>query len=151
MSDEMRFYLGFEDEADAAAAEAIASDVNELGGQAELLRDQQFLPVPVLLAIVIPPGVGLLASVFHRIFERSQPGVLIDARGEDLKVTALKGTPFGTVVILAGEDDKVERSDIAEADVGEYISKALSALAGGKSASEAAAEAESAVKDGEKT
>src|SRR3954453_11691260 len=122
MAETVHFQLDNEDDADQ-----VVDEINELGAQASIEDVEGIVPLAVLLAVVIPPGAALLAKVVNRIVERwRKVGVLIDAR--DVRppvVQKLPGTPFGTVVILTKDGQRSERSDIAEEDLGDYVSKAL--------------------------
>ncbi len=141
--------INFDSEDDARA---LADDIRAQGASAQLEPGAGLLPLGVLLWIVIPPGIGLLALVANRIAHSwLDHGTLIDARGDGpVQVVEQKGLDYGTVVLLTRDGDRSERSDLPDgSSVGDYIGKALTALGGGASASEADAQAAAtASKDG---
>lgn len=128
-------------------ADTIAGEVRSQGGGAEITDEPGLLPVGVLLAIVIPPGAAILAVVINRIIHSwVDHGTLIDARGTGApRITEEPALDAGTVVILTRDGDKSERSNLSEDTASEYIGKALAALSGGASATEADQQAASAV------
>lgn len=129
--------INFESEAEA---QAFAAEIRAKGGSAEISSEPGLLPIGILLWVVIPPGLGLLALVANKIAHSwLDHGTLIDARGEGpAQVVKQDGLPYGTVVILSRDGDKSERSDLPDdSSVSDYIGKALTALSGGASASEA--------------
>ncbi len=150
MPNDVSFIVAFdrqdEEEANALASK-IQSEHGDDGVTAEIQENAGFLPLLVLLAIVVPPGIALLTVTISRVIERwKRHGVLIDARGPKVVVQDLPGTPFGTVAIVTGKDEKFERSDISEEDLSKYIGAAVSALTGGASGDEAKKAADEATK-----
>lgn len=129
-------------------AQAIAADVEQQGGTAEVSDEKGILPLLILLVVVIPPGLGVLALVINRIVHSwHDHGVLIDARGTGAP-TLIKDSslPYGTVVILTRDGQQSSRSDLAEMDLSKYIGAAMQALSGGASATAAKTVAEGALK-----
>lgn len=142
--DGLRFRVAFEDESSSTEARrAIAA----AGGEVLVEEEAGLLPLAVLLAVVLPPGIALVALTLNDIVHSwKDRGTVIDARGEgDPKISASKGLPYGTIVILTRDGDEAKRSDLAPTDVGAYLASALKALAGGASASVAAKAAASAI------
>jgi hypothetical protein len=91
------------------------------------------LPIPILLAIVVPPGVGILVTVINQIVHSwTDKGVLIDARGTgDPRILKDGDLPYGTVVILSRDGDKTTRTDLTDEKLSDYIAGAVGALTGG--------------------
>jgi hypothetical protein len=131
--------IAFRVELEEGEPDVIAEELRGLGAQADIEVPKGIVPLAVALVVVIPPGVALLGSVFNRILERwRRNGVMIDAREDGPpEVRPLPGTPFGTVLILSRDGDRSERSDLPEDNLSDYIAKAVGALTGGASASEA--------------
>jgi hypothetical protein len=120
-------------------ARTLAVDVRNQGGSAEITEEPGLLPLPVLLAVVIPPGIALLAIVMDRIVHNWRGrGVLIDARGDGPpRISKEADLPYGTVVILTRKGDESHRSDLPTEKLGEYLAQSIGALNGGASAPEA--------------
>ena len=135
-SDQVAFRVALEE----GDPDEVAGELQALGAEAAVEAPKGIVPLAVALLVVIPPGLALLASVTNRIVERwRRNGVLIDARKDGPpEVSPLPGTPYGTVVILSRDGDRNERSDLPEENLGDYIAKAIGALSGGASATEAA-------------
>jgi hypothetical protein len=128
-------------------AQAIAAGVEQQGGTAEVTDEKGILPLAILLALVIPPGVGLLAQVINRIVHSWRDhGVLIDARGTGAPTLIKENSlPYGTVVILTRDGEQSSRSDLPEIDLSTYIGAAVKAASGGASAAAAKTAAEAAL------
>lgn len=128
-------------------AKAIAAEIEQYGGSADVHEEKGILPLAVVLAVVIPPGVGLLALVINRIVHSWRDhGVIIDARGSGAPtIIEERSLPYGTVVILSRDGDKSKRSDLSEMELSKYISEAVKAISGGASAEAVKAAAESAL------
>jgi hypothetical protein len=126
-------------------ARAIANDVVEGGGEAivDVPAQKGLLPVAVLLAIVIPPGLALLAKTVNDIVHSwKDHGTVIDATGDgDPKIKGGGDLPYGTVVVITKDGESAERSDLEGELAGDYIAKVLKALKGGASAEQAMAAA----------
>ncbi len=121
-----------------AEADAFAADLQAQGASTQIEEHPHILPAAILLWVVVPPAIGLLAYVGNRIAKTwFDHGTLIDARGTGVPVVVKQdGLPYGTVVILTRDGDKSQRTDLPDEDsVSEYISKALSAVVQGDSAS----------------
>ena len=115
---------------EAVDAGSLADDLRAMGADVVDETRRSALPSTETLLVVVS-GAALLAEVVNRIVHswRDKHGTLIDARGVgDPRVRSLPSAPFGTVVVLSGDDDRVERSDLPPSTVGEYIAKALGAL-----------------------
>ena len=125
-------------------AQTMRDDIVREGGSAEVKEEGEgVLPVAVLLWVAIPPGLALLAQVVDRIVHGwRDDGTLIDAREDGpAKISKQDGLPFGTVIILTKDGEESKRTDLSEVDVATYVGKALEAVSGGASATEADQEA----------
>jgi hypothetical protein len=138
---EIRLRLNLESVEDARA---IAAEVEQQGGTAEVTEEKGILPLAVLLVVVMPPGISLLALVVNRIVHSwTDHGVVIDARGTgDPTIIKENSLPFGTVVILTRDGESSKRTDLPEIDLSKYIEAAVKAVSGGASATAAKAIAE---------
>jgi hypothetical protein len=133
--------------ASKAEADDVAEEVREQGGEASVTEEAGLLPLAVMLAVVIPPGIGILAAtISHIIHGWKDKGSIIDARGDgDPKVISAPDLPHGTVVILTRDGDEATRTDLPTEKLGDYIAAALKALTPGASATDAANAAAGAV------
>jgi hypothetical protein len=141
---EISFRVNLESEADA---QAIATEVNQLGGSAKRTDEKGILPLVVVLAVVLPPGIAILANVInHIVHSWRDHGVLIDARGTGAPSFAQSSSiPYGTVIILTRDGETSKRTDIADVDLSKYIAEAVKAVSGGASATSAKASAEALI------
>jgi uncharacterized membrane protein YgcG len=142
----VQFEFVIPDQQEAEAKQAAVQQEHE-GVETELRKDPGLFPLAVLLVIAIPPGIALLAKVVDKIIHGwTDHGILIDARGDGAPRTQKdKSLPFGTVVILTRDGDEAKRTDLPDdKEVSNYVGAALSALAGGASATDAASQASGA-------
>lgn len=147
MADELKLSVGYDNEGEAqAAAEALRNEGAEAAVSAP---DPGVFPLPFLLALVIPPGLALLGKVISdTVIRHNRAGVIIDASGEGVQITHDKEMEGGTVIVITGSDEESKRTDIPAADLAAYIEAALKAVAGGSTATQAAAAASNAIGDG---
>lgn len=118
---------------DDVSAKKIVDEVEAGGGQATAVESgADLLPVAVLLALVIPPGISLLVETINRVVHSwKDEGVFIDASREGPASVKRGKIPYGTVAVLTRDGDKVERTDLPEQKIGDYVAGVLKALAGG--------------------
>ncbi|MEU4245027.1 hypothetical protein [Actinoplanes sp. NPDC026619] len=110
------------------------------GGAAVKTETMRSLSDVIVLSVTVPGGLALTLSAVSTAWRRRgrEFGVLIDARGEgDPRISRLDGVHTGTVIMLSNDGDRVERTDLPQEQVGEYVAKALGALVSGRSATEA--------------
>jgi hypothetical protein len=134
---ELRFRVSLDDE---AGAQALAASVAQTGASATVTEEKGLLPLAVILAIVIPPGIGVLALVIdHIVHGWKDCGILIDARGTGAPIISKDAAlPYGTVIILTRDGDTAKRTDLRPMDdLTKYIAAAVKAVAGGASATAA--------------
>ena len=130
-------------------AKAIAAKVEEDGASATITEQKGILPLVALLAIVVPPGLALLAVVINRIIlQWSRHGILIDARGKGAPILSSDPSlPYGTVIILTRNGDTAKRTDLPEIDLSKYVAAAVTAVSGGVAAGAAKKSADAAIAD----
>ncbi len=130
-------------------AATLADEVTAEGGVAELPTGgtEEVLPLLVLLAVAIPPGLGILATVVNKIVHSwKDHGTVLDARGDGPPVIAkADDLPHGTVVILTRDGDKAQRTDLPTDKLSDYVAAALGAVSGGASAADSDAAASAAI------
>lgn len=113
-------------------------------GAAVVLDTKRSLSDIIVLSVTLPPGVALTLSAVSTAWRRRgrEFGMLIDARGEgDPRISRLDGAHTGTIIVLSSDGDKVERTDLPQEQIGDYVAKVLAALVRGKQAIEADREA----------
>jgi hypothetical protein len=142
---EIRFRVNLDS---AEEAREIQTEIEQKGGSAQVSAEKGILPLAIVLAIVIPPGVGLLAQIINRIVHSwTDCGVLIDARGTGAPtIIKDKSLPHGTVVILTRNGETSKRTDLADVDLSKYIGEAVRAVSGGAAATAAKNAAEAAIR-----
>ncbi|MDQ6883587.1 MAG: hypothetical protein M3077_05010 [Candidatus Dormibacteraeota bacterium] len=126
-------------------AERVRAAAQDQGASANITAEPGLLPLAVLLVIAIPPGAALLIQVIDRVIHGWRDhGIIVDARGTGApRILAEKDLPAGTVVTLTRDGEEAKRTDLPEQKVSDYVSAALTAIAGGASAADAASQASS--------
>ena len=132
----------FQVRVERAHVEVLQAQLASEGAAAESVAagDAEFLPLVVLLAVVVPPGIGILASVINRIVHSwRDTGTMVDARGDGAPVvTRAPELPHGTVVFVAQDGTSFQRTDLPDDKLSDYIASALKALTTNSSAANTA-------------
>ena len=115
---------------DLEAAGATEVHVPDEGGQDIL---------PILAVVGVIAGVVALADLIDRIRKRSSCQEIVDARGDEVKITKNCDFRDGRIIVISADQQKVEIHDVPD---GLDLTKVVeAALKGGADAVKAAAEA----------
>lgn len=113
-------------------ADAGASEINTTG-------EDELGIAPILIIVGAIAGVTAVADLVRRWIDKTRCQQLIDARGDEIKVTKNCDIKDGRIIVVSADDQKVEIHDVPD---GIDVTKILeAALKSGADAVKAAAEA----------
>ena len=111
---------------DKVEAEEVLALLRDEDAIAHLEEKRGFLPgVEIVVAAAI--GISALTSVIIRILRTKEYGVIIDARGPEVKIEKNRDLPKGTVTAISREGETVTTRDVPHDKLGDMIKEAVGA------------------------